>query len=367
MKFDVEYSYFEELRQHYLTINNTFNEDIRYIFNRIDEYLTKDKSPFIEETLIRRINIIKKIGHGFDLVNQKEIWNNSYLNASGLSNIYQKKYYKYYIELLKFTLELQSKDNRYKKYYEYVVSIVSEYFQKLIYQDALLQIKELEKLIKRFGKINGIDFIKQKVFEIKSKYLQEIRLVSSMNASVNKYNEVKQKSYLKIASSEDLLFVIKDIIEKDIQNWVEQEGAYKFISKVRQQEDLIQKTIKTQIENGLLKRGFRKHEVYIRREEQLLDDKRTDFVISYGYVGSVLIEIKLTKNSEVNSPKASNDYRKKLIKYVEGTHSDYGIFLIFQTTKDNQWKLIEPKVSKIYENDDNIYVLGYNCYRDLSK
>ena len=46
-----------------------------------------------------------------------------------------------------------------------------------------------------------------------------------------------------------------------------------------------------------MKRGIR--DCDIRREEQLLNDKRTDFVISYGFIGRVLIELKLCKNPQV--------------------------------------------------------------------
>lgn len=43
----------------------------------------------------------------------------------------------------------------------------------------------------------------------------------------------------------------------------------------------IQKNIKIQLENSFLRRGFRTNEITLIRELQLLDDKRTDFLIFY--------------------------------------------------------------------------------------
>lgn len=43
----------------------------------------------------------------------------------------------------------------------------------------------------------------------------------------------------------------------------------------------IQKNIKIQLENSVLRRGFRTNEITLIRALQLLDDKRTDFLIFY--------------------------------------------------------------------------------------
>lgn len=69
----------------------------------------------------------------------------------------------------------------------------------------------------------------------------------------------------------------------DLRRWIEGEGAYDlllgekvFKTKKQEYEKLIQKTLKPQIENVLLRRGF---QVEVIREPQLLDEKRTDFLV----------------------------------------------------------------------------------------
>ncbi len=144
------------------------------------------------------------------------------------------------------------------------------------------------------------------------------------------------------------------------------EGAYKFISYVkRKQEDLIQKTIKTQFENCLLKKGLRGNEVNIKREEQLLDDKRTDFLISYGFIGPILIETKLLHRDEVIFEKARKKYKSTLLNYIKGTKSDIGIFLIFRIDKNKKYSLKDyiPKVKDVYEDCDNVEVIGLDCIK----
>ena len=97
-----------------------------------------------------------------------------------------------------------------------------------------------------------------------------------------------------------MVSVIQKIIDEDLREWVEFEGAYRFIEQsTGKQETMIQKTIKTQFENALLKRGFRN--VGIIREPQLLDDIRPDFLISYGFVGKVIVEIKRVSNEQVTN------------------------------------------------------------------
>ena len=190
------------------------------------------------------------------------------------------------------------------------------------------------------------------------------------------YKKLKESQYNHINTAYDLKKAILDTISEDIRIWVEQEGAYKIINSDEYKiisasstssnpkslfETLIQKTIIPQFTLSLTKRGLRPNEVQIRREEQLLDDQRTDFTVSYGFVGNVLIEIKLTKNDEVKSPKAREAYKNKLIKYVEGTNSDYGIFLIFQIDSKNSLELLIPEIENLYDDVVNIDIVGVDC------
>src|SRR5260370_12368834 len=122
-------------------------------------------------------------------------------------------------------------------------------------------------------------------------------------------------------------------MEIDLTRWIEAEGAYDlllsgkvFRRKVQQYEKLVQKTLKSQIEIILLKRGF---QIDVHRESQLLDDKRTDLLIRYGFVGPVIIEVKLTSttNMQMSKPERSQTFIS-MKQYMNCYSSSHAIFLI---------------------------------------
>jgi hypothetical protein len=191
-----------------------------------------------------------------------------------------------------------------------------------------------------------------------------------IHEAVRKYSEMKQKNYLRIGSAFALMEMIKDVINIDIRRWIVDEGAYRFINDLARKqkrqaaEDFISKSIKSQIELALLKRGIRETE--IRREEQLVDNDRIDFSVSYGFVGTVLIELKLARNDEANANrKRGREYVEKLKKYISGSCSDYGIFLVFnvdETLKDDVFIEQMQGLQVLYQNEKNIAVMGMNCF-----
>ena len=82
-------------------------------------------------------------------------------------------------------------------------------------------------------------------------------------------------------------------------------------------EQLIQKTIKTKIENSLLRKGF---SVQMLRESQLLDDRRPDFLIYYGFLGPIVVEVKLSSHDDLHPNKSfdkTTSY-KRLHQYMKG-------------------------------------------------
>lgn len=186
---------------------------------------------------------------------------------------------------------------------------------------------------------------------------------------LKKYQSLQEKEYMVVSSPIHLLEIIKDIIDKDLKSWIENEGAYKYIDELakkkanRNAEDFIQKTIKSQIELALIKRGFRPSELRIKREEQTLDDKRIDFTVSYGLVGQILIELKLDSNVEANSThKKGQEYTEKLHQYIKGSNSDFGIFLIFNV--DSARMVFDMQIQKLiehYSSEELISVMGINC------
>jgi hypothetical protein len=173
---------------------------------------------------------------------------------------------------------------------------------------------------------------------------------------------------MEIATPHDLYEKVKDVIDTDLRRWVESEGAYSFIvgdtvfdAKKQTYENLIQKTIKTQIENAFLKRGF--EAVNIIREPQLLDDKRTDFLIFYGFIGPILVEIKLSTSKDlVGSQKTlqSKPSYKSLSQYMNGYNAHFGVFLVFdnkkRTKRSDKWETHFEKIRNAYQTPQPLFL-----------
>lgn len=204
--------------------------------------------------------------------------------------------------------------------------------------------------------------------DLKQVYLKKIDK-SNIAKAIKEYNKLENENYLPITSSFELREVLKNILDVDIRRWIEDEGAYNHIQELAKKdkntnaEDFIQKSIKSQIELALVKRGFRGTDYNIIREEQLLDDKRLDFTVSYGFVGSVMVELKLSHNTEAKTTtQDGKNYPNKLETYLNGAHCAYGLFVIFNV-KDNSDKFKKQIVglNKLYEDMENISVIGLNC------
>jgi hypothetical protein len=273
----------------------------------------------------------------------------------------ERRYKDKLLSLLNESFAIYQRGPDYNSYAQYLWDIVAAYFHNLRETKSYLHLKDLENYIQRHSSEEGMNWFKYKLHKLRAEYMLYIGKPQSIAECIQKYNNLKETQYLDIATSVDLVELVKKVINEDMRRWVEDEGAYKFIQEARKkQEDLIQKTIKTQFENGLLKRGLR-NECDIIREHQLLDGKRVDFLISYGFTGPVLIETKRLDNQEIVNHRKRRWYKKKLLQYIEATQSALGIFLIFRINDKYTLKDYLPKVKDVYKDDHNVTIMGLDC------
>jgi hypothetical protein len=284
--------------------------------------------------------------------------------ASPITALKHPKYKEQFFALLDKSFTMFKKGNDYHSYAQYLWESVAAYFHNLRETKSYSHLKDLERYIQQHSSEAGINWFKYKLQKIRVEYMRYIGKPQNIVECIKKYNKLNEIQYLDVAASADLIELVKRAINEDMRRWVEDEGAYKFIKEAkRKQETLIQKTIKTQFENALLKKGLRGNEVNIRREEQFLDDKRTDFLISYGFIGPVLIEIKLLHNPEIINNKKREAYKKKMLQYIKGTKSDFGIFLIFRINNKYELKDYVPKVKEVYEDCQNVEIIELDCIK----
>lgn len=288
--------------------------------------------------------------------------------AFPLMNLKVTLYVDQYLDLLQFSFEILKKDKDFFPYTKYLWDIVISYISVLKEFKTYTHINKLEKHIEeKCGLFEEVNWLKYKIKEVRRSYISYLGKPSNFASCIKKYNLLKANKYIDISSPEDLKNVLIEIIETDLRNWVENEGSYSYISQNKgNQEALIQKTIKTQFENCMLRRGFRENEVTFIREPQLLDDKRIDILIFYGFIGPILIELKRVDNDEIKNDTIRETYKDKFINsYIKGTKSHYGIFLIFNDSASKSYSLNDylQKLKETYSDCKNIYVFGLNCIK----
>lgn len=328
----------------------------------IDRYLSDTAIKWRFEQLISRAFAFKEpkgahwVGGEENELHEKEF-------AGPLLRLKDPKYIDSYLTLLKESFDILAKGDDYWSYAKYLWDIVKKYFYNLKEYRSYSYLKRLEDFIKiHLKSAQGINWFKYSLKDLTREYMNFLGKPITYSECIKQYNLLKERQSVNISSSTDLIETIKTVINEDLKNWIVFEGAYQFVNSASQhQEDLIQKTVKTQLEIGLLKRGLRQCD--IRREEQLLDDKRIDFLISYGFLGPVLIEIKRVDNREIVNDTERTEYKDKLIQYIKGSKSVYGLFLIFQINNNKSLDDYIPKVVGLYKECNNIEVVGFDCLK----
>lgn len=279
-----------------------------------------------------------------------------------------------FLNLLKKSFDIYKKPNH-KRYATYLWEIVCAYFDNRKEEKSYKPLQKLESAVSELSNEAGMNWFGYKLAELKKSYLSYVGKPNSIAECIKKYNQLKEQQYLDISTSYDLKEKIIEILDTDLRRWIEGEGAYSFIvdERIRKQrrqnyEDFIQKTIKTQIENALLKRGFKEYDII--REPQLLSNKRVDFIISYGLAGTVLLELKLTTNDDIG-PRTNlekQDSFESMDIYMKGYKADvYGIFCVVDNKRRNsrsiQWDEHLKRIKIAYKKIPNVEVFGLSCLK----
>ncbi len=225
--------------------------------------------------------------------------------------------------------------------------------------------KVLEKKLATIQDKDGSNWLSARMVQLRRTYLAYLGKPQNITEAIRKCNHVRQSDNKKIVNSEDFFQQMKEIMETDLTRWIQAEGAYDlllsgkvFRSKSQQYEKLVQKTLTSQIENFYLKRGF---QIQLYREPQLLDDKRTDLLIRYGFAGPVVIEVKLTSNADMRMSNLEDSRSFLSMKrYMEGYSASHGIFLVI----DNEEAANLQTIQKTFAQIPNVWVKIFDYRKD---
>ncbi len=277
--------------------------------------------------------------------------------ASPLMKLKDSRYQNKFLELLLNSFRLIKKDKLYYPYAQYIWQIVYAYFDNLKEEKSYKPLKDIEDYLKKHSSEKGANWFSGRIRELRRSYMNFIGKPRNVSECIQVYNNFKAGQYLDITSPRDLLETAKDIINSELKTWVIGEGRK--IMKTSETE--VQKYIKMQLENGFLRRGFRPQEVIVIREPQLQDDKRTDFLIFYGYIGPIIIEVKLSRSSDLTGRLETKKSFKSLKHYMDNYKAYFGIFLVINNQsakKASNWTTHLRKLEKTYERIENVEVLG---------
>jgi hypothetical protein len=262
-----------------------------------------------------------------------------------------------YLALLDSAIALWAKGKDFYPYATYLWDIVYAYFDNLKEHGLYEPLKALEKKLATIQDKDGSNWLSARMIQLRRAYLAYLGKPQNITEAIRKFNLVRQSDNKKILNSEDFFQQMKEIMEGDLTRWIQAEGAYDllltgkvFQTKIQQYEKLVQKTLTSQIENFFLKRGF---QIQLYREPQLLDDKRTDLLIRYGFAGPVVIEVKLTSNTDMrmSKPEESRSFLS-MKRYMEGYGASHGIFLII----DNEEGANLQAIQNAFDQIPNVWV-----------
>lgn len=324
----------------------------------------------IEKTLI----LIKDKAKNTKASNSRDSYFGSTLDRSdsALINIFIRTDYNFEKneELLILAKNLRAKNKRIGA--QFLEDIVFNNLQYMKTKKSFEPLHKIEDFLQKNQDTN-LQWFEYKFVDLKEEYLESLAKPRNIKGSIKRYNKLNDDEYLIVKSPQHLLELVKDSLVKDIKHWVEIDGYYKQIVELSQKkdkrnaEDFIQKTLVQQIELALMKRGLRSTDIRIKREEQSIDDKRADITISYGFIGSILLELKLDSNPEaIVTQQKGKDYSTKLNKYVMSSKSDYGIFLIFNVySTEKKFDTQIKNLLEYYKDEETIDILGINCISKL--
>jgi hypothetical protein len=283
--------------------------------------------------------------------------------AAPLMKLEDDSFIDYFLKLLEESYKVYKKDGKYGQYAYYMSEIVIAYFNNLKHLKDIRILKKLEVFNNKFINEVGYGIMLERIGQLKKEYLDYIGKPDNINTCINKYNKIKNEQYQIINNNYQLFELLKDIIEKDLNDWIKIEGR-KMLESIKnkgREETELQKWLKLQFDNLLLRKEFRPNDFYVYRESQSLDDSRTDFLIGYGFVNPVLIELKLSSNPDMKGNKlTSKKSFTNMKKYIKISDVENAIFLVYNNNIDDNelWDDYLKNINDTYKQIKEVTVIG---------
>lgn len=268
--------------------------------------------------------------------------------AASLMKLEDVSYMDQFLDLLDFSFKKVSENRLYWSYVQYLWKIVGQYFENLKYARSYDPLKQLESFLQNQSDSDYSNWFKDELKRLKRSYANYIGKPTSITDAIKAFNEVKSRQYLAIATSEELCDAVMKVINEDLRNWIDNEGGNRVLRNRTETE--IQPILQLALESKLRNRGFN---FQFYREPQLLDNKRVDYLINYGFIGQILLELKRFNHPDLRgSDLESKKSFKRLQQYMKGFSVKYGILVIIDNTGVDGGKL--RKIKSSYSKINNL-------------
>lgn len=285
--------------------------------------------------------------------------------AKPLMEINEIKYMDLYLQLLDESYQIQNRGKHYWEYANYMREIVIAYFRNLRVYKKFEYFVILKKASEKFSNETGYGWFLKSIGVLKNQYLEYIGKLANISECIRKYNEIMKQQYLEISNTHELSSAIKNLILNELNTWILGEGSKildGFKRSERANETELQKLIKIQFENILFRNGFTPNEqINLYREVQSIDDKKPDFLITFGFVKPIILELKMSDHLELNmSDLSKGESYNNLIKYINNFEVEHCLFLVYenQTREQSIFKEQLKNITASYQKIPNVEVIG---------
>jgi len=298
-----------------------------------------------------------------------------------INYLFDLKYFNIILNSLKKSIKKLNENYKYNYYFYYNLwRYIFDYF------DYLLKIKELNN--EHINTLKGIYLNLEKnypeagFYNLKNLFnnlfsnYDELLYPTSIRETTKKYLEIRNRKYTKIFNLNELIYLIQLVLEKDLQDWFISNGFDVFMrntyiaisqkgeqTKKNQKETFLQSLMYPIIQNLLLNKGFDANSFTLFKEAQSgTGNRRIDFLINYGIIGKIIIEVKREPNSDIKNSKNRTAYVQTLKEYLSFTNADYLIlFVIRDEERDSNFEQFIKDCKDDFDNRNSTFkTIGLN-------
>ncbi len=269
-----------------------------------------------------------------------------------------------YVKLLDFSIDLlERRGKTYWAYAEYIWIIVVNYITNLKHEGDYEPVRRIEAFVEKNSLREGVNWLGNRLKTVQAEYRRHIGVPRTIADCIRLYNAVKAKQYDLIGSQRELRGLVRQVLDKQLREWIETEGARDLFYTGDQDpvpEPKISKVIAVKLEHELEKYG-----ITVCRERHKWDDKRVDFYLSFGFSPSIRMVIEVKKSDNELGPKLDLSRTRSFIsfqEYMVGFKADCGFFLVINVDRNGKsWQALIHNTKKHYETIRDVEVIGINA------